>query len=272
VEDETRGVQQSDYLGQIADAVRLAGVIFDWKFVPSESLHGRSISTDTGWKIVLDRGLDIFQRFEMNNAFSIENRLQEVRAVKGFYVTYVRQAKAKAKARAPAEAQANAILDLIAQGEAKDREFKSSLRWNYQDDKVDPAIEQAVLVAVSALANTSGGVLCIGVDDDKNILGLEKDYATLKKPNRDGFELRLNDLLVEAFGQSFCTSFLETEFHIAEAREFCTITVKRSRDPVYVTKTDKKSGLKSNVIYTRVGNSSRELSVEEALAYFRNRL
>jgi hypothetical protein len=27
------------------------------------SLHARSITTDTGWKISLDRGLDIFQPF-----------------------------------------------------------------------------------------------------------------------------------------------------------------------------------------------------------------
>lgn len=270
VEDEARGVQQSDYLGQISDAVRLAGVVFEWKFAPPDGLHARSIVTDTGWKIVLDRGLDIFQRFEMNNAFSIENRLQELRAVKGFYVTYVRQAKAKADSRSSAEAQS--ILELIAKGEAKDREFKSSLRWNYQEEKVDPAMEQAILVAIAALANTSGGVLCIGVDDDKKVLGLDKDYATFRKPNRDGFELRLNDLLVEAFGQSFCTSFLETEFHVAENQEFCAITVRRSRDPIYVTKTDKKTGQKSNVIYTRVGNSSRELSVEEAIGYFKNRL
>lgn len=270
VEDETRALQQSDYLSQIAEAVSIAGVIFDWTFVPAESLHGRSVSVDTGWKIVLDRGLDIYQRFEMNNAFSVENRVQELRAVKGFYVTYVRQPKAT-----PSEAVevgSDPILELVAKGESKDREFKSSLRWNYQEEKVDAALEQAVIIAIAALANTSGGVLCIGVDDAKNIVGLEKDYATFRKPNRDGFELRLHDLLIEAYGQAFCTSFVETEFHQVDDRDFCAISVRRSRDPVYVTKTDKKSGSKSTVIYTRVGNSSRELSVEEALSYFKNRL
>ncbi|WP_422120056.1 helix-turn-helix domain-containing protein [Hyphomonas oceanitis] len=170
------------------------------------------------------------------------------------------------------ETGADPILELVSKGESKDREFKSSLRWNFQDEKIDTAMEQAVLVAIAALANTSGGVLCIGIDDNKNIVGLERDYATFRKPNRDGFELRLHDLLVAEFGQAFCTSFLETAFHQVDGLDFCAISVRRSRDPIYVTKADKKSGAKSSVIYTRVGNSSRELSVEEALNYFKNRL
>ena len=91
VEDDMRSEQQKSYLNQVADSVRGAGITFEWEFTSAESLHGRSITTDTGWKIILDRGLDIFQRYEMNDAFSIENRLQEMRAVKSFYVTYIKE-------------------------------------------------------------------------------------------------------------------------------------------------------------------------------------
>jgi len=38
----------------------------------------------------LDRGLDIFQRFDYNNAFSVAARLQTHRACKPFEVTYLR--------------------------------------------------------------------------------------------------------------------------------------------------------------------------------------
>ncbi|QZT54198.1 hypothetical protein K7B00_04975 [Acidithiobacillus ferrooxidans] len=47
------------------------------------------MSTDLGWKIVLSRGLDVFQRFELNDAFSFANRLQQHRPCKAFNVTYV---------------------------------------------------------------------------------------------------------------------------------------------------------------------------------------
>ena len=38
------------------------------------------------------RGLDIFQRYDMNDAFALGNRLQEQRAVKVSEVTYLRVA------------------------------------------------------------------------------------------------------------------------------------------------------------------------------------
>jgi ATP-dependent Lon protease len=49
--------------------------------------------TDTGWKIMLDRGLDIFQHYDMNQALSINNRLQQYRSCKAFEITYLREDK-----------------------------------------------------------------------------------------------------------------------------------------------------------------------------------
>lgn len=66
------------------------GIRFTWEFDDSGGLHARHIVTDTGWKILLDRGLDIFQRYEMNDAFAFANRVQEQRAVKAFEVTCLR--------------------------------------------------------------------------------------------------------------------------------------------------------------------------------------
>ena len=56
----------------------------------SSAIHARHIVTDHGWKILLDRGLDIFQRFDYNDAFSVAARLQTHRACKPFEVTYLR--------------------------------------------------------------------------------------------------------------------------------------------------------------------------------------
>ena len=67
-----------------------SGVDFTWAFDTSGNAHARDIVTDTGWKIVLDRGLDIFQAPIRTEGFSLGDRLQEHRMVKGFYVTYVK--------------------------------------------------------------------------------------------------------------------------------------------------------------------------------------
>ena len=89
VEDEFKGQQQKDFLIQMQMSVQPAGIRFSWEFDTSGSAHARHIVTDHGWKILLDRGLDIFQHYDMNEAFSINNRLQEYRACKAFEVTFL---------------------------------------------------------------------------------------------------------------------------------------------------------------------------------------
>lgn len=89
-QDEFKGEQQTEYLTQAQRGAEAAGVHFTWEFDPTATIHARHIVTNTGWKILLDRGLDVFQRYEMNDAFDFANRLQQYRAVKGFEVTFLR--------------------------------------------------------------------------------------------------------------------------------------------------------------------------------------
>lgn len=82
---------QREMLESISGAIIGTGVEFTWAFDTSGTAHARDIVTDTGWKIVLDRGLDIFQPPMRREGFNLGDRLQEHRMAKGFYVTYVRQ-------------------------------------------------------------------------------------------------------------------------------------------------------------------------------------
>ncbi len=90
VEDEFKGDQQRDFLEQIQSSLFAVGIKFAYAFDNSGSQHARHIVTDTGWKISLDRGLDIFQQYDMNNAFQLSNRLQKHRTCKAFEVTYIK--------------------------------------------------------------------------------------------------------------------------------------------------------------------------------------
>lgn len=88
--DDGNVAKQRELLDSIADACVGSGVAFTWAFDGTGTAHARDIVTDTGWKIVLDRGLDIFQAPIRKDGFSLGDRLQEHRIIKGFYVTYVR--------------------------------------------------------------------------------------------------------------------------------------------------------------------------------------
>lgn len=80
--------KQLENLVKVQKGAETAGIKFEVAL--DDTIHDRSIVTDTGWKIVLGRGLDIFQ-FVSGDAFDLATRLQEYRQVKAFGVTYIRE-------------------------------------------------------------------------------------------------------------------------------------------------------------------------------------
>jgi ATP-dependent Lon protease len=91
IEDDLYPDRQREHLDKIVEAAKSIGINLIWGFDESKTIHARSIVTDHGWKISLDRGLDIFQRYDMNDTFSFSNRLQQFRPCKTFEVTYMRR-------------------------------------------------------------------------------------------------------------------------------------------------------------------------------------
>jgi len=80
--------RQLEDLFQIKQSAAILGIVLDVEFVDPQAIHDRSITTDTGWKILLGRGLDIFQR--VPSPFDLAEKYQERREVRGFGITYLR--------------------------------------------------------------------------------------------------------------------------------------------------------------------------------------
>jgi ATP-dependent Lon protease len=89
IEDEFKGDLQKDNFMKMQESAGAVGINFTWEFDTTGTIHARHIVTDHGWKISLDRGLDIFQHYEMNDTFMFANRLQQFRPCKAFEVTYI---------------------------------------------------------------------------------------------------------------------------------------------------------------------------------------
>jgi ATP-dependent Lon protease len=90
--DEFKCVEQDENLKKIEQTFVGSKVSFGYEYKDNDDIHARSIVTDTGWKISLDRGLDIFQRYD-GGALSLASHSQESRACKAFEVTYLRTEK-----------------------------------------------------------------------------------------------------------------------------------------------------------------------------------
>jgi ATP-dependent Lon protease len=80
--------KQEEYFLQIESSCNRVGITFTYGI--DDSIHDRYIQSDNGWKIILGRGLDIFQPFDHKDAFALENRNQRYRKCRAFEVTYVR--------------------------------------------------------------------------------------------------------------------------------------------------------------------------------------
>ncbi len=92
---EEKTLKQLEFLNKVQDAAATAGIKFEVTFDPT--IHDRSITTNTGWKIVLGRGLDFYQ-YVSGDAFDLASRIPALRQVKAFGVTYVRTDSSEATA------------------------------------------------------------------------------------------------------------------------------------------------------------------------------
>lgn len=75
-------------LKDIQDSAAAAGISFTVTW--DETIHDRSIRADNGWRILLGRGLDIFQKGS-GSQYDIAARRQEFRQVVAFGVTYINE-------------------------------------------------------------------------------------------------------------------------------------------------------------------------------------
>jgi hypothetical protein len=164
----------------------------------------------------------------------------------------------------PSERVFDDLRSLISEGEHESLEFKSSLRWDRKLGKVNKHLEAVIAKTLCGMMNHKGGMLLIGVDDDGQILGIEKDWEMLKHSNRDGFEQRIVALVTSYLGGQN-TGAVRSEFHCVEEKTIAVVRIKPTHEPVFC----KDGNLQR--YYLRAGNTTRELDTQEALAHIKER-
>lgn len=152
------------------------------------------------------------------------------------------------------------LKKLILIGENEKLEMKSTLRYDLRQNIVNKNLEFVIAKTVSAFLNSDGGVLIIGVDDDGNALGLEKDIETLSKKDIDGFELHLRNIIKKYLGSNF-EKYLKVTFPTIDDKTICKVKILKSGKPVFAN-FEGKDGF-----YVRNGNSSIPKNREEQSEY-----
>lgn len=83
--DDEKVPEMIDTFDELKDELQAVGIEFSYYF---DADHDRNICLDNGWKIILSRGLDIFEKF---GRFSLGNVRQTNRRCREFSVTFVQE-------------------------------------------------------------------------------------------------------------------------------------------------------------------------------------
>lgn len=132
------------------------------------------------------------------------------------------------------------------------------------------SLENATLKTIAAFSNTSGGILLIGVDDDRaTIHGIEKDYEYLHdRKNWDGWNSYLDQLIYNRLGPYMYLNVKVTKGEI-DGKTVARIDVLMSDFPVWLTTKDDAGN--KRIFYTRGLNLSRPLDADAADKYIKSR-
>ena len=162
---------------------------------------------------------------------------------------------------APAAAVAPiAIADLIAGGETRAVEFKSTLRMNLHTGQVDDKIQVSALKTIAGFLNAKGGTLLIGVADNGEVLGLDADGFQ----NEDKLGLHLVNLVKDRIGEVFLPTSTPT-FRTRMAHGFWRFAARRGRKRPF----SKDGNLQR--FFVRGGNATTELSGASVTDYVKQR-
>jgi hypothetical protein len=156
---------------------------------------------------------------------------------------------------------------LMKGGESAQVEFKSSARWNLHTKTRDEKLEHVIVKTIAGFMNADGGTLLIGVNDDGQALGLDNDYALLRKQDRDGFELWLTDLCEAHLGRALVPG-VSVSFAEVDGKDVCRVDVRASTAPVFVRA---PKAPKTADFFVRTGNSTRQLMTDDVLRYEKER-
>jgi hypothetical protein len=166
------------------------------------------------------------------------------------------------------EAVTKRIKDVIAGGESKVVEFKSTGRKNLHTGQKDPVIEWNIVKSLAGFMNGHGGTLLVGVADDGTAIGIEEDFPFVAKHDTDGWELWLTDLLTTTLGK-VAASGIRVSLGEVEGHTVARVDVGPTARPVFATST--KAGNKRQVFLVRINNSTQEMTGQDAHDYQRVR-
>ena len=128
------------------------------------------------------------------------------------------------------------------------------------------------LKTLVAFANSNGGTLLIGVDNEKRIIGINNEYHSINPrllyQSRDGYGLYFDDLIRNYIGDSF-SSLISSKFLNFPEGDVLIVNVNQSKNEVFLLKDDE--GRNCEQLFIRNLSSSKELKGSELAKFIKEK-
>lgn len=175
----------------------------------------------------------------------------------------------------------NDLIQLIENDENERVEFKSTLfvPLEFKNNKIGPENDSNLKLKVThssmktlvAFANTHGGTLIIGVNDDKKILGLKNDYSLFNKKHkyRDEFGKKFDSTVKDFIGDDFFPIINKSFINTPEG-DVLRVDVNKSSKIFFLLKDER--GERKEELYIRAMASTRYLRGYELSSFIISKL
>jgi len=140
------------------------------------------------------------------------------------------------------------LREKIQKHETETFEMKSSFKYDLNLSKhlgkptENEIIKRKIVEEVAGFMNTDGGMLCIGVDNEKNTLGLENDYKlqtgyhpeTDRSLLEDKLRLEIKDTLGAYLDADIIYDLFKISIIPFDGKQVCCIRIEKSPEPIFV--------------------------------------
>lgn len=153
---------------------------------------------------------------------------------------------------------------IIGERESASIEYKSSLIWDYDAKKENKKLLGGITArAIASFLNVNGGLLLIGVSDNKTILGLEKDLNVLPKHSLGQFSEHFTDVVQNYLGLENVLH-CSLEFKTVHGKTIAAVEIpKKAPKPVF----HKSDG--DEALFVRANNTSRRIPNSQVHDYIK---
>ncbi|MFL2907506.1 MAG: helix-turn-helix domain-containing protein [Nitrosopumilus sp.] len=183
------------------------------------------------------------------------------------------------------------LIQKIQSHENKNFELKSSFKYdvNLSNRNGMPTknevLGRKISEEIAAFMNTDGGMICLGVDDQKNILGLENDYKLQSNylqtkdlsKIRDKFLQEIIQSIKNYLNDDLILGLIDFSIISVNDKDVCCINVKKSPEPIFVkTKVNCRidGNDKNEIIWNcwiRLDVGIRKINFDKFMKYWKTR-